>query len=95
MTKWLVVGALLLSPLAYAKKKECTVATEGESPMAKACREGGRDAAKKKMKELVGRANKNGGDFKCGRCHEDTKSFKLKDNAPDDLKKLLETAGGG
>jgi len=71
------------------------VATEGESPVDQACKEGGRDAAKKKMKELVKAANKHGGDFKCGRCHVDTKRFELKDNADDDFKKLLQQASGG
>ncbi len=87
------IALFLGSGVAWAKDKPCQVATEGNSPIAQACAAGGRDAAKDKMKQLVKDANKNGGDFKCGRCHESTKTFELKDNAPEDFEKLLQTAG--
>jgi hypothetical protein len=93
MKATVAIALLLGASIAFAKDKPCQVATEGNSPIAQACAEGGRDAAKHKMKELVKAANKNGGDFKCGRCHESTKTFELKDNAPDDLEKLLQIAG--
>jgi len=74
-------------------KDPCTVATEGDSPVAQACTEGGRGAAKKTMKALVGAAKKAGSEHKCGDCHVNTKSYELKDNARDDFKRLLSAAG--
>jgi hypothetical protein len=89
-----VMALVLLGGVAFAKEEPCQVATEGDSPVAQACAAGGRDAAKKKMKEFVKAAHKNGADFKCGNCHVDTKTFKLKDNAHDDFDKLVEAATG-
>jgi hypothetical protein len=86
------LGIPCLGGLAGGDEDACTIATKGDSPVAKACAAGGRGAAKKKMKALVGAANKAGGDYKCGRCHADMKNYKLKDNARDDFKKLLEAS---
>ena len=55
-----------------------------------ACKEGGRKAAKKVMMGVVKKAKDAGEkDTKCTSCHEDTKSYKLKSNAVDDLKKWI------
>jgi hypothetical protein len=54
-----------------------------------ACRTGGRPAAKALMKKMVTKAKETNPDIKCSSCHQDMKSFELKDNALTDLKKLL------
>jgi hypothetical protein len=90
MTRSITVVCLTIWAGAALANEDCTVATKGDSPVAQACKEGGRDAAKKRMKELVKAANKAGGEFKCPQCHKDMKSYELKDNAKDDFKKLLE-----
>lgn len=54
--------------------------------VAKACKDGGRKAAKDLMKGAVKKAKAAGKDVKCTSCHEDAKEFKLKSNAVDDLK---------
>jgi len=85
----------LLSSAAVAAEGQCTVATQGNSPVAEACRRGGRAEAKKVMKAAVKAAKEKGGKFDCDDCHKDTgnSDFRLKPNAREDFKKLLELAG--
>ena len=66
----------------------CTIATKGDSAPAKACAKGGRDAAKKTMKEMVKTAGANGTKFTCENCHKDLEKFELTSNARDDFSKL-------
>jgi hypothetical protein len=92
----LASGALLAnSRIATGAEGKCTVATQGDSPVARACSRGGRAEAKKVMKEAVRAAKDRGGKFNCDDCHKDADSgnFELKPNARDDFKKLLEVAG--
>jgi hypothetical protein len=70
----------------------CTVALEGSSPVAVACREGGRRAAKKVMKELVKAAHKNGKRKTCDECHVDLETFTLLAGARRDLDSLVRAA---
>jgi hypothetical protein len=73
-----------------AEDNKCTIATKGDSPVAKACAEGGVKAAKSKMKELVRTAKDNGAKFDCDNCHKDPdKGFELNSEARDKFKKLL------
>jgi len=67
---------------------DCTIATKGDSAPAKACAKGGRDAAKKTMKEMVKTAQANGTKFTCENCHKDLEAFELTKNARDDYAKL-------
>jgi len=55
----------------------------------KACKEGGRKAAKDLMKAAVKKAKADGKDVKCTSCHQDMKGYKLKDNAVADLKPYI------
>lgn len=80
----LVVGARTASA-----GPKCTVATSGDSAVAKACAEGGRDEAKKVMKGAVKTAAANGQKFTCEGCHKDLENFALTANAKDDFKKLM------
>ena len=68
---------------------KCTIATKGDSPVAKACAKGGRGEAKKLMKEAVKTAKANGTTFKCEDCHKDLETFELTKNARDDFGKLM------
>jgi len=86
--------ALFLSApgLAFADDNACTIATKGDSPIAQACKKGGRKEAAATMKSLVNAAKAKGTPFKCGACHDDLDSYVLKANAGDDFKKLLAAA---
>jgi hypothetical protein len=76
-----------LSPtLAHAGDDACTAKKFHYDKVRKACEEGGRKAAKDLMKAAVKKAKDAGKDIKCKSCHEDTKTFELKDNAVEDLK---------
>lgn len=79
----------LASPrLAYADDA-CTTKKFHYPAVEKACKDGGRKAAKEVMKGAVKKAKAAGKDVKCTSCHEDTKEFKLKSNAVDDLKPYI------
>jgi hypothetical protein len=78
-------GALAPST-AYAGDEACTTKKFHYAAVEKACKEGGRKAAKDVMKAAVKKAKAAGKDIKCKDCHKDLKSYELKDNAVDDLK---------
>jgi hypothetical protein len=66
----------------------CKIATKGQTPTAKACTSGGRDAATKLMKDMVSQAKAKGGKFTCDGCHKDMDNYELTKNANADYKKL-------
>ncbi len=73
-----------------AKDAKCTLATKGDSQVAKACAEGGLAAAKKAMKVMVKAAKANGVKFECDDCHKDTDGkYELTADGKDKFKKLL------
>ncbi len=94
ITRACLVGLFLAAaPLAArADDNTCTIATKGNSPVADACKKGGRKAAEEVMEGLVKAAKAKGTKLKCKGCHEDMDNFKLKDNAGEDFKKLLAAA---
>ena len=67
---------------------KCTIATKGDSPTARACAKGGREEAKKMMKEMVKQAKAAGQKFTCDGCHKDLDNYELTKNATEDFKKL-------
>jgi hypothetical protein len=69
-------------------KGPCKIATKGDSPTAKACTSGGRDAATKLMKDMVKQAKAKGEKYTCDGCHKDLDNYELTKNASDDYKKL-------
>jgi len=73
--------------------EKCSIAVKGASPTARACANGGRDEARKVMKDMVTAAKNNGTKFSCDGCHKDIMTYELKPNAVDDYKKL-QTASG-
>ena len=66
----------------------CKIATKGDTPTAKACAKGGRDAAHALMKDMVSQAKARGVKFTCEGCHKDLDSYELTKNAKADYKKL-------
>lgn len=78
---------------AGAAKKPCTIATKGDSPIAKACAEGGLTAAKTAMKDLVKRSKAAGTKFECDECHSDDQKYTLTADAKDKFKKMMAAAG--
>jgi hypothetical protein len=84
---------MLMSARASAADDKCTIATKGDSIVAKACAKGGRPEAKKLMKATVKTAKEKGTKFTCDGCHKNYESYELTPKARDDFKKLLEAAG--
>ena len=89
-----LLAVLLLSGLSAAgianaeDKGPCKIATKGETPTAKACATGGREAARKLMKSMVDQAKAKGEKFSCDGCHKDLDNYELTKNANADYKKL-------
>src|ERR1700759_2200920 len=84
-----VLFGLSVVGVAHAGDKgPCKIATKGDSPTAKACASGGRDAATKLMKDMVKQAKAKGEKFTCDGCHKDLDNYELTANAKDDYKKL-------
>lgn len=75
--------------VAHAGDDACTTKKFHFKKVEEACKEGGRKAAKKLMKSVVKKARGEGTKLKCKSCHESTKTFELKDNAVEDLKKWI------
>jgi hypothetical protein len=74
----------------YGGPEPCLRATKGESPVARACAEGGLGAAKVAMKDLVRRGRAAGLAFKCDDCHSDTTDYALLTaDAQEKFRKLL------
>ena len=67
---------------------KCTIATKGDSPTARACAKGGREEAKKVMKEMVKQAKAAGQKFTCDGCHKDLDNYELNKDATEEFKKL-------
>lgn len=80
-------GLAAIQPsVAHAGDEACSAKKFQFPAVEKACKEGGRKAAKDLMKAAVKKAKAAGKKYKCTSCHEDQKSFDLKKNAVEDLK---------
>ena len=89
-----IMGACLaLAGAAVAEGPPCTIATKGDSPVAKACASGGIKQAKATMKDLAKRARAGGKKFECDDCHKDDVKYELTSGARDKFKELLAAAG--
>ena len=89
-----VLGALGGSTLAEpAPGDEPCKLAKGDSPMAKACAEGGIRKAKEVMKGLVRNGRKAGVKMECDECHKDPERYEvLAKDARDKLKNLMQAA---
>lgn len=72
--------------------EKCTIAVQGDSPVAKACQEGGVRLAKRKMKELVRAAREKGMVSECNDCHNGSDSWTLNKGATDKFRRLIDLA---
>jgi hypothetical protein len=69
---------------------KCTIATNPESTIGRACAAGGIKEAKRKMKELTRAAKRNGWKGDCDTCHKDTEShFALTDGAKQEYERMV------
>jgi hypothetical protein len=79
---------------AAAVDKPCTIATKGDSPVAKACASEGLVGAKRAMRDLVKAGKKAGTKFECDDCHKNDVGYDLTAEARDKFKKLLAAVEG-
>ena len=86
-------AAYVAHPADALAAEKCQIAVKGSSPTARACAKGGREEARKVMKDMVTAAKANGSKFSCDGCHQDIISYELKPNAAEDYKKLQAAAG--
>jgi acetyl esterase/lipase len=85
LSDWLKTRGMLDPP------PPCKIAVKGNSPVAVACRLGGKPSAGAKMHEMQDRAKARGTDFSCSDCHsKDT----LTENAAKDFERLVKLASG-
>jgi hypothetical protein len=77
-----------------AADKPCAIATKGDSPVAKACVQGGLIEAKRTMRDLVKTGKKANVKFECDDCHKNDVGYDLTPQARDNFKKLLAAAEG-
>jgi hypothetical protein len=71
----LLVGYLLNAGAGNASQP-CRIA-KGESPVARACAEGGVVRAKQSMRALIKQARAGGASYVCEDCHQDTERYEL------------------
>jgi hypothetical protein len=84
-----VAGSLALGGSSFAQDGKCKVATTGDSPVAKACKDGGIKAAKATMKDMVKKAKAAGVKMDCDDCHKDDTSYELTADGKDKFKKMM------
>jgi hypothetical protein len=89
-------GAAVIHPgTAFAQDDEgddsgaCTTKKFNFPSVEKACKDGGRKAAKKLMKDATKKAKAAGKDWKCKHCHENLKDYKLTADAVKELKPFI------
>ena len=81
-------GARVLAP--YRGPEPCQMALTGDSPVARACSEGGQRKAIDLMQDFVKRAKTQNIVFQCGDCHLDEDDYmKLTPHADAQFRKLL------
>jgi hypothetical protein len=74
----------------YGGPDPCRLAIKGDSPVAKACREGGIKSAKVVMKDLIKNARAAGVKYQCDDCHANDSDYtQLSKGAQDKFAKLL------
>jgi hypothetical protein len=77
----------------YTGPDPCKLAVDGDSPVDKACREGGIKAAKTAMKSLLKDARTNGVRFDCDDCHINEEDYaQLSQGTDEKFARLLAAA---
>jgi len=85
LSDWLKARGMLEPP------PPCKLAVKGNSPVAIACRLGGKPSAGARMHKMQDRANARGTKFSCSDCHD---KGELTANAARDFEKLLKLSSG-
>jgi hypothetical protein len=75
---------------AYSGSDPCRAASFSVPRVREACSNGGRPAAKRVMKDAIGKATATGQMLKCGDCHANQRDYSLRSNAVRDLKRWLD-----
>ncbi|MEM6992809.1 MAG: hypothetical protein AAF721_20000 [Myxococcota bacterium] len=93
---WMASGAIAAGALgmtvgssARADDDPCQAKSFSVSAVEKACKSGGRKAAKTVMKAAVKKAKAAGESMTCKTCHDNLKTFSLTGNAVADLEKWI------
>jgi hypothetical protein len=74
----------------YTGPEPCKRAIRGDSPVAKACGQGGIKSARATMKDMVKQGKAAGLNFECDDCHRDHNDHsKLQPDAPEKFQRLL------
>lgn len=77
-------------PITSGRGGACRIAVGGDSPVVKACENGGVAAAKKAMKKMLANGKTRGDKmFTCEGCHRDLDSYALVEGAREKFGKLL------
>lgn len=74
----------------YKGSDPCRAAKFSVSRVREACASGGRPAAKRVMKDAIGKATATGQLLKCSDCHSNQRDYSLKSDAVADLKRWLD-----
>jgi hypothetical protein len=79
---------------AYKGSDPCRATSFSVDRVRSACANGGRAAAKRVMKDAIGKATATGQSLRCSNCHADQKDYALKADAVSELKRWLDGSGG-
>jgi hypothetical protein len=74
----------------YKGSDPCRAASFSVARVREACDSGGRAAAKRVMKDAIGKATATGQTLKCSNCHANQRDFTLKADAVAELKRWLD-----
>jgi outer membrane biosynthesis protein TonB len=75
---------------AYTGSDPCRATSFSVPRVRAACAAGGRAAAKRVMKDAIGKATATGQTLKCGSCHANQRDYALKSNAVAELQRWLD-----
>jgi hypothetical protein len=76
----------------YKGSDPCRASSFSVSRVREACASGGRAAAKRVMKDAIGKATATGQTLKCSNCHSNQRDYALKGDAVAELKRWLESS---
>jgi hypothetical protein len=76
----------------YKGSDPCRATKFSVARVREACASGGRAAAKRVMKDAIGKATATGQTLKCSNCHSNQRDYALKADAVADLKRWLESS---
>lgn len=81
-----------VSAASYKGSDPCRASSFSVQRVREACASGGRAAAKRVMKDAIGKATATGQLLKCSNCHSNQRDYALKADAVKELKRWLESS---